>query len=118
MTRIKIALLTTALILAGGSASFAHDLYNVDRTQAAQIQAIENARRAGQLTRYEYNQLIAEQARISRLEQEARADGVTGRQYREIRSAQQAADAHIYQESHNGRVNYWRAWKWNNGYRY
>ncbi len=118
MTRFTTALLTTALILAGGSTSFAHDLYNVNRTQAEQIQAIDQARRTGQLTRYEYNQLMAEQARIARLEQEALADGVTGREYREIRAAQQAAGAHIYQESHNGRVNYWRAWKWNNANRY
>ncbi len=121
MTRITTALLAATLVLAGSTAAFAHDhnLAGVNRTQADQIQAIELARRAGQLTRYEYNQLMAEQARIARLEQESRADGyVNNREYREIRNAQESAGAHIYQESHNGRVNYWRSWKWNHGYRY
>ena len=118
MNRFKTALLTTALVLAGGTAAFAHDFAAIDRTQANQVQAIDQARRAGQLTRLEYSALMAEQARIARLEQNAQADGyLTHREYRDIRSAQEQAGAHIYQESHNGRVNYWRAWKWNHGYR-
>lgn len=116
---IKTAALSLTLIAASAAAALAHDLSNVDRTQSAQIQQIEQARRSGQLTRREYNALIAEQARISRLEADAQRDGyVSGRAYRQIREAQNDASAHIYQESHDGEVNYWRAWKWRHGYRY
>lgn len=119
MTRIATALLTSTLVLSGATVAVAHDTSGLHRTQARQIHEIEQARRAGQLTRYEYNALMAEQARIGRLNENALANGsVTGREHRLIRDAQQEAGAHIYQDSHNGRVNYWRAWKWNHGYRY
>ena len=51
------------------------------------------------------------------MQERAERDGVTGREYRQIRAAQQEAASHIYTESHDAEVNYWRAWQWKRGYR-
>jgi hypothetical protein len=101
-----------AIVIAAGSATArAHDTAPIDRTQAYQMQQIQEARRTGQLTRREYEGLVAEQARIADMERRAQRNGVTGREYREIRSAQAAAGAHIAHESADRQVNVWRRWK-------
>lgn len=119
MTILKATLIGLALAATSTAAALAHDLSGVDRTQAGQLREIELQRQRGQLTRREYNALVAEQGRIAGLEQSAKSDGiVTGREYRVLREAQRDAANHIYQDSHNGRVNYLRQWKWNHGWRY
>ena len=122
MTRFNRTIM--ALALAAGTAGIAgtasaHDSRIIDRTQADQVQQIDQLRRSGQLTRREHAVLMAEQARIAALEQDAQRDGyINGREYRTIREAQRQASDHIYQESHNGRVNYWRLWKSRHGFGY
>lgn len=119
MTILKATLIGLALAATSVTAALAHDLSGVDRTQAGQLREIELQRQKGQLTRREYNALVLEQDRIARLERNAKSDGVvTGREYRELREAQRDAAGHIYEDSHNGRVNYLRQWKWNHGWRY
>jgi hypothetical protein len=119
MSILKTSLVSFGLLAVTSLGVIAHDGSSISRTQIQQAQEIEQARRSGQLTRREYNSLTAEQARIADIEQNARRDGyISPREYREIREAQRDAASHIYKESHNGRVNYWRLWKWNHGFRY
>jgi hypothetical protein len=76
--------------------------YGIDRTQATQDAMIARGQRNGSLTSSETAQLRAEQARIADLERRAKSDGVVTREERNsIRQAQQQADAHIWQESHD-----------------
>ena len=118
MTTLKSALLAATLFAASGAAASAHDLTETSRTQTRQIEQIVQARDRGQLTRREYNQLMAEQSRIAELQARAQDDGVTAREYRQIRQAQIEAGNHIYTESHDAEVNYWRAWQWKHRARY
>lgn len=112
MTTLKSIATAAALTLAAAGAALAHDTTPVDRTQARQAWEIEQSRQTGQLTRREYRALQAEQARIADLERQAKADGnVTGREYRAIREAQRDAAGHIYTESNDRQVNWWRRWK-------
>ena len=118
MTSLKSTLLAVMVLAASSTASFAHDLADVSRTQSRQIEEIAKARNTGQLTRREYNQLMAEQTRIAEMQERAQRDGyVSGRAYHHIRLAQQEAASHIYAESHDAEINYWRAWQWKHGYR-
>ncbi|MFM9939871.1 MAG: hypothetical protein ACKVP7_10290 [Hyphomicrobiaceae bacterium] len=115
-TLTTIALAASTLALVSGSA-LAYDRNPVDRTQAWQQHEIDAARRNGSLTRREYYALQAEQARIAELERRAKADGyVNRREFREIREAQREAQNHIYAESHDRQVNWWRRWKSQHGY--
>jgi hypothetical protein len=90
----------------------------IDREQAEQSRDINRGIRNGSLTQREADSLRAEQARIAEMERRAKADGVvTGEERQRIRSAQRAADAHIYEETHDrerangGRGHYgWRPW--------
>lgn len=115
-TLTKIALAATTLALVTGTASAA-DPRPIDRTQAWQQQEIEQGRRNGSLTRREYAALQAEQARITEMERRAKADGyVNRREFNEIRDAQRDAQNHIYVESHDRQVNWWRRWKSQHSY--
>lgn len=112
MSTIKAIILAASLVAATSATASAHDLGGVDRTQAWQLDQIEQQRRNGQLTRREHGALIAEQGRIAEIERHAKADGrLTGREVRAIREAQAAAGQHIYEESHDRQVNWWRRWK-------
>ncbi len=74
----------------------------IDHTQANQDAMIARGQRNGSLTSSETAQLRAEQARIADLERRAKADGVVTREERgTIRRAQQQAESHIWQESHD-----------------
>ena len=118
MTALKTSLLAAALFAATGAAAFAHDLTEVNRTQSRQMADIVQAWNSGQLTRREYYQLMAEQSRISQLQARAQNDGVTAREYYQIRQAQTEAAQHIWTESHDADINYWRAWQWKHRARY
>ena len=119
MSILKTSLVSFGLLAATSLGALAYDHGSIDRTQARQAQEIEQLRRSGQLTRREYHALQSEQARIADIEQYAKRDGyLSPREHRQIREAQREAGSHIYEESHNGRVNYWRLWKWNHGFRY
>lgn len=119
MTILKTAIASTTLLLATLTTAGAYDNgpSRIDRTQAWQRYEIEQARRSGQLTRREYGALQAEQARIAEMERRAKADGyVSPHERRDIREAQRQAETHIYTESHDRQVNYWRRWKSQHGY--
>jgi hypothetical protein len=72
----------------------------VDANQAIERQRIEDARLKGELSRREYRQLNAEQARIAEMERQAQADGhISKAEYKKIHDAQIEAYRHIKQES-------------------
>ena len=84
---------------------------SIDYRQEKQVERIQEGRRSGELTVFEAARLRAEQARISRLEREAKADGHVSRsEARTITQAQNAAGRHIYQESHDSQRSWFRKW--------
>ena len=103
----RLALIAIALA-ASTTAASAYDYSRGDRIdarEAAQARRIEHGRRTGQLTWYETQKLRAEQRRIHRMEAWARRDGhVSREEARRIGRAQDAADRHIYEESHDGQT--------------
>lgn len=108
---MKKILIASLALAATTGAGLAHETKSIDRTQARQLEEIEKGRYTGQLTRKEYRDLVAEQAYIKRLENQAKADGrVTKREYSAIRDAQKAAEKHIYAESHDNQRALWRRW--------
>lgn len=117
MIRLTIALTAAALAVATSGTAMAQTRNPIDRTQAWQQHEIDQARRNGSLTRREYSDLQAEQARIAEMERRAKADGyLSRREFRDIRDAQRDAQNHIYTESHDRQVNIWRRWKSRHGY--
>ena len=117
MTKLAIALTTAALAVASTGTAMAQGRNPIDRTQTWQQHEIEQGRGNGSLTRREYNDLKAEQARIAEMERRAKADGyVSRREFNEIRNAQRDAQNHIVSESHDRQQNWWRRWKSQRGY--
>ncbi len=108
MTRTLI--IATSLVAAMTTGVLAD---TVDRRQANQAQRIEDARRAGELTRREQAALQAEQARIRALERSVKADGVvTRREARILDRAQDNAGRHIASESHDREKARGNRWFW------
>jgi hypothetical protein len=102
----------TAIVLvssATGALAFGDD--TIDANQRIQERRIENGRYFGDITRREYRELLAEQARIADMERAAKSDGyISRREYHQIHDAQLRAYRHIDQESHDGQVSFWRRW--------
>jgi hypothetical protein len=83
----------------------------IDANQAVERQRIEDARLKGELTRKEYRQLNAEQARIAEMERQAQADGhISKAEYKKIHDAQIAAYRHIKEESTDKEGSFIRRW--------
>ena len=119
MTRIAILAATT--LLATSSLASAHEYGygsntgDIDARRANQEHRINDGVRSGQLTRYEYQRLEVEQARIRQLERQAKSDGyVSSYERAKIRQAQNDASRHIYQEKHDSERSHARPWwRWN-----
>jgi hypothetical protein len=106
---MKVIAIATATLIATTISASAHSTKWLERTQDMQNQQIEQGRYSGELTRREYWQLQAEQARIADMQRAAKADGyISGREYRAIREAQQQAARHIADESRDGQANWFR----------
>ena len=113
MHSTKTILIAAALSFSAAGIATAKDWRSdrIDDNQSAQARAIEDGRYSGELTRREYRELQAEQARIRDLENRAKADGhVTRREFRDIREAQAEASRHINAETHDGQSSLWRRW--------
>lgn len=116
MTRIAV-LTATALLATTSFASadyYGNSTRDIDARRANQEHRINDGVRSGQLTRGEYQNLEAEQARVRQLERQAKADGyVSPRERAQIREAQNQASSHIYQEKHDSeRSNARPWWRW------
>ena len=104
-------LITAATLAITASSAFAYGESTIDANEAVQAQRIEQGRYNGQLTRREYRDLKAEQARIEAMENRAKADGyVSKREYNQIHNAQINAYRHIKSESTDGQVSWYRRW--------
>jgi hypothetical protein len=108
---MKRFLVTAVTLAITASSAFAYGQGSIDANEAAQARRIEQARKSGDLTRKEYRDLKAEQARIEAMEARAKANGyVSKREYNQIHNAQINASQHIRSESTDGQVSYWRKW--------
>ncbi len=120
---VSLAALATTLSVTAASAQSARHGYGygygsgaatetpyIDANQARQRAQIEQGRRSGQITRSEYQQLMAEQDRIASMERRAKADGFADpAERRRIREAQESAGRQIYHESHDTDTR-WNRW--------
>jgi hypothetical protein len=106
-----LTLLAATAIIATTTAASAYDYRQaqIDARRAEQANRIAIARRAGQLTLTEKWRLNGEQRRIAGMERRALADGyISPREAYEINQAQNRAARHIYQESHDRQVAWWK----------
>jgi hypothetical protein len=114
---IVLAAVAVTSSLAANAPAHAFGQQTIDSNQDVQGQRIEDARLKGELTRREYRELKAEQARIAEMERKAKADGhVSVREFNKIHDAQIGAYRHVKQESTDGEVSFWRRWLYRNRY--
>ncbi len=100
----------TGLVLVSGAALAGRD-DTIDANRDVLRQRIEQGRYNGQLTRREYRDLNAEQAKINADIARAEADGrVTKREFNKIHDEQIAAYRNVKADSTNGQVSWWRRW--------
>lgn len=112
---MKILTLTALALAAMTANAAAYDgtANRIDRREAVQEHRIQQGLRSGELTRREYRQLEAEQARIREMERYARRDGhIDRREAAALERAQDAASRHIAHERHDGerRGPWFRRW--------
>lgn len=75
---------------------------DIDRMQQMERERIQRGIRSGELTRNEASRLIAEQRMIAQEERRYRADGILTRdERRDLRQDLNAANRHIYKETHD-----------------
>ncbi len=110
-TTAKSLTLAAALIAATTGLAAAHSTKEIDRTQAAQFERIDQARLRGELTKREYRELLDEQNRIAEQKRAAKADGhVTGRELRKLKESQAEARSHIAEETSDRQKSWLRRW--------
>lgn len=107
-----LTLIAAAAVIATATAANAHDYgreHRIDARQAEQAYRIAHNRHTGGLTLLEKWKLRGEQHRIAAMERYAKRDGYISRsEAHRIGEAQNAAARHIYRESHDGQVAWWR----------
>lgn len=109
MTKLKTAIAIAVGTLFAGAA-FAQSNYSIEQRDRMEQERIERGIESGRLTHREADRLLAERARIERLERRARADGVlTQRERARIVHAQDRLARDIYRESHDRQV---AGWNW------
>jgi uncharacterized membrane protein YebE (DUF533 family) len=104
----------TGLMLASGVALAGRE-DTIDANRDVLKNRIEQGRYNGQLTRREYRELNAEQAKIEADIARAKADGhISRREYEKIHDEQIAAYRHVKTDSTDGHVSWWRRWMYLN----
>jgi hypothetical protein len=100
----------TGLMLASGAALAGRE-DTIEANREVLRQRIEQGRYNGQLTRREYRDLNAEQAKIEADIARAKQDGRTSRkEYEKIHDEQIDAYRHVKAESTDRQVSFWRRW--------
>ena len=100
----------TGLMLASGAAFAGRD-DTIEANRDVLRQRIEQGRYDGQLTRREYRELSAEQAKITADIARAKSDGYISRnEYQKIHDEQIAAYRHVKADNTNMQVSFWRRW--------
>ncbi|MCU1264790.1 MAG: hypothetical protein JWM21_1108 [Acidobacteria bacterium] len=97
-TLFSTVVITQARIMSGQTTP------GIDRRERRESRRIRHGVRNGSLTRREARHLGAQQTRIRRHEQRAKADGtVTARERASIRRQENRANRNIYRKKHNWR---------------
>lgn len=92
-----------------GGRDWGHGRGGIDGAQQRQREQIREGMRSGSLTPQEVRRLGGEQRQIAALERSYRADGVLSRdERRDLNGELRDAGRHIYNQSHDADVNYWR----------
>ncbi|NOU04827.1 MAG: hypothetical protein HOO99_01465 [Hyphomicrobiaceae bacterium] len=108
---MKRILTAAAIATLTATGAFAYGDETIDANRDAQRQRIEQGRYNGELTRREYRDLKAEQAKIDADIARAKADGrITKREYSKIHDEQIGSYRHIKSESSDGQKSFWRRW--------
>lgn len=98
---MKTIVLVSMIIAATSASAYAGTPW-IDATQSNQAHRIYNGVASGQLTYGETAALVRGQARVQRLENQAKADGVvTPFERARIRTAQSVQSARIFWKRHN-----------------
>jgi hypothetical protein len=106
----SMLVVATGLMLASGAALAGRE-DTIEANHDVLRQRIEQGRYNGQLTRREYRELTAEQARIEADIARAKEDGhISRREYQKIHDEQIAAYRHVKAESTDGQISWWRRW--------
>lgn len=104
----KILIAATALLAVSATAASAKSVKPIDRALDNQSARIEQGRQTGQITWREGLKLRKEQREIANLRDAYVADGrLSKREYRALRSRQEAASWHIVNEKHDGWRRLW-----------
>jgi uncharacterized membrane protein YebE (DUF533 family) len=108
-TKTFIVAITGLVLVSGAALAGRED--TIDANRDVLRQRIEQGRYNGQLTRREYRDLKAEQAKIDQDIAAAKADGhVSKREYQRIHDEQIAAYRHVKTETTDSQVSFWRRW--------
>jgi len=108
-TKSFIVAATSLMLLSGAAIAGREDTIEANRDLLNQ--RIEQGRYNGQLTRREYRDLKAEEARIDADIKRALADGRLSRaEYQRLHEEQLAAFKHVKEDSTNHKVAFWRRW--------
>lgn len=100
----------TGLMLASGAALAGRE-DTIEANREVLRQRIEQGRYNGQLTRREFRDLNAEQAKIEADIARAKADGhISRNEYQKIHDEQIGAYRHVKSESTDRQVSFWRRW--------
>lgn len=107
MSTKTLAIATLAILTASTSLASAGGKSQIDRRQEAQAAAIEDGRRAGDITYFEGLRLRKEQKAIAEVESQYRSDGKLTRNERQrLNSMLDNSRQHIRDEKNDG----WRRW--------
>jgi len=117
LMKSTLGMLALGLAAAGAQASWERDGYGhpqaypqqsraysqqIDVRQDRQAARIQAARQAGQLTRFEFRELMQEQHKIRAMEQHFRADGrIDAREFQRLDRALDSANRNIRTEAHD-----------------
>lgn len=105
---------TTGLMLLSGAALAGRE-DTIEANREILNQRIEQGRYNGQLTRREYRDLKAEQAKIDADIRRAQDDGrISKNEYKKIHDEQIQAYRHVKADSTDNHVSWWRRWMYLN----
>jgi predicted nucleic acid-binding Zn ribbon protein len=109
----SFTVLVTGLMLMSGAALAGRE-DTIEANRDILNQRIEQGRYNGQITRREYRDLKAEEARIDADIKRALADGRLSKgEYERLHNEQLAAFKNVKEDSTNHKVSFWRRWLYN-----
>lgn len=108
---MKSIALALGVVVATTGTVLAHDTRPLEREMSRQIFEIKQAHKDGDLTFFEYRNLMRRQGYVSDLLRQAHADGVvTAREYYQVKRVQRKARKAFYEEANDNQVSRIRRW--------